>query len=161
MVLWEFVMAGFHNYSFNGWSVTCCGPAWHCDSVDNCSMHTAILKIYENILSYEIITPRMDSNKICHCNVDSKYNRYEWCCSYRETYYTLPPSHSSPGLYLDKSKFKQIFFGQSGNFISLGGGLLGKKVNKFLYSLYYCIVNKDEVVWERQEMIIKYSVKIS
>jgi len=47
------------------------------------------------------------------------------------------------------------------NFVFLGGGLLGRGVNKFLYSLYYCIVNKDEVVWERQEMIIKYStVKI-
>lgn len=101
--------------------------------------------------------------KSCHCSADSKYNSNEWCCSYRATYYTLLPSHSSPGLYLDESKFvTQNFWAvRQFLFVSLGGGLLGRKVNKFLYSLYYCIVNKDEVVWERQEMmIINYSVKI-
>jgi len=91
---------------------------------------------------------------ILYCSTaDIRYNSNDRCCSYNSKifYALLLPSCSSPLLYICKSKFvisadilgsPAIVF----NFVFLGGGLLGRGVNKFLYSLYYCIVNKDEVV---------------
>lgn len=157
--------------SSNRSTLTFCDLLWHCDHVDNCCVHRCCVDVASLIFfsTYQVATRRAAISLrrrrslarrvsgslflILYCSAGIRYNSNDRCCSYNSKifYALLPPSCSSPLLYICKSKFvisadilgsPAIVF----NFVFLGGGLLGRGVNKFLYSLYYCIVNKDEVV---------------